>query len=186
MINAVWQYVKTNKLQDAADRRFIFCDAGLQAIFSLPRINFPQIPDLLTPHLLAADPIILTYTVRVDKEYNLGQYAYDVDVDVPDLSHQAAIGEIPGLTREISVLEERIGGMLTGIAGVKMRRDFFAAFAKDPAGFIKKWLASQNKDLSVVIGDVQLDGEEARLGSFYDQPWVHDAVFRLLNEQRGV
>lgn len=39
------------------------------------------------------------------------------------------------------------------------------------------------QDLSVVLGDVQIDGEEARLGSFFDQPWCHDAVFRYLNQQ---
>lgn len=120
-------------------------------MFGNEKINFPQIPELLSHLLLPADPIVLDYTVRVDKEYNLGQYAYDVDVEVPDLTHQAAIGEIPNLSRDINVLEERIAQLLTGIAHVKLRRDFFLGFSLDPAGFIKKWLASQNKVCAAVL-----------------------------------
>lgn len=131
---------------------------------------------------MPADPIVLEYTIRVDKEYHIGQYAFDVDVELPDTTPQGQFDQIPGLDRQVLANDEAIQRHLAAIAAIKLKRDYFLAFAQDPATFIKNWLASQNKDLSVILGDVLVDAEDARQASFYEQPWVHEAVFRYLNE----
>jgi SWI/SNF-related matrix-associated actin-dependent regulator of chromatin subfamily D len=64
VIMSLWQYIKSNRLQDADDRRIIVCDEKLQQIFGLPKIMFPNLPELLARHLFAPDPIVLDYTVK--------------------------------------------------------------------------------------------------------------------------
>ncbi len=64
IIMALWQYVKTNKLQDQEDKRAVNCDEALQRIFKEQKIQFPQIPDLLNMHLLPPDPVVLEYVIR--------------------------------------------------------------------------------------------------------------------------
>jgi SWI/SNF-related matrix-associated actin-dependent regulator of chromatin subfamily D len=65
VIMGLWQYIKANRLQDTEDRRIIVCDEKLQQIFGMPKIMFPNIPELLTRHLFPADPVVLNYTVRL-------------------------------------------------------------------------------------------------------------------------
>ncbi|CAL8235729.1 unnamed protein product, partial [Boreogadus saida] len=44
IIQALWQYVKTHKLQDPHEREFINCDKYLQQIFETQRMKFSEIP----------------------------------------------------------------------------------------------------------------------------------------------
>lgn len=63
IINALWQYIKTHKLQDASEREFINCDKFLQQIFEAPRIRFSEIPQRLHPLLMPPDPIVITHII---------------------------------------------------------------------------------------------------------------------------
>ncbi|KAI5736637.1 hypothetical protein M8J76_005615 [Diaphorina citri] len=62
IISALWQYIKTHKLQDAHEREFINCDKFFEQIFSCPRMKFAEIPQRLNPLLHPPDPIVPTYT----------------------------------------------------------------------------------------------------------------------------
>ncbi|KAJ3223865.1 SWI SNF, matrix associated, actin dependent regulator of chromatin, sub d, member 3, partial [Clydaea vesicula] len=173
-IMALWQYIKLNKLQDPDDRRYINCDDTLKRVFNVQRFLFTQIPELLNMHILPPDPVVLEYIIKVDKEYHIGQYAYDVEVEVDDPMKAKMTGllnDIPGLNKELSNYDEKIIGIIQAINQCKLKRDFFLSFSNDPCGFIKQWMASQNRDMEIILGDVRIDAEDARNAKFFDQPW---------------
>ena len=47
----LWDYIKAQGLQDAADKRKINADARLQAVFGKPQVTMFEIAKLITPHL---------------------------------------------------------------------------------------------------------------------------------------
>jgi DNA topoisomerase-3 len=47
----LWDYIKAQGLQDAADKRKINADAKLQAVFGKPQVTMFEIAKLITPHL---------------------------------------------------------------------------------------------------------------------------------------
>jgi SWI/SNF-related matrix-associated actin-dependent regulator of chromatin subfamily D len=161
VIMALWQYIKSNRLQDAEDRRIIVCDDRLKQIFGMPKIMFPNLPELLSRHLFPADPVVLNYTVRyeivydrVDKLYHFHPQAYDIQVPVNDpvrerLS-QASVGNV-ALQKEISLLDDKIAAIIQTINLSKLKRDFMCGFVQDPVTFINQWVASQSRDLEVTV-----------------------------------
>ncbi|KAM4793005.1 SWI/SNF-related matrix-associated actin-dependent regulator of chromatin subfamily D member 3 isoform 6-T8 [Cyanocitta cristata] len=64
IIQALWQYIKTNKLQDSHDKEYINCDKYFQQIFDCPRLKFSEIPQRLTNLLLPPDPIVINHIIR--------------------------------------------------------------------------------------------------------------------------
>ena len=53
MVKRVWDYIRTNDLQDPADRREIVADAKLRSVFGQDRVNMMTMMGLLSPHLKA-------------------------------------------------------------------------------------------------------------------------------------
>src|SRR5271169_6768478 len=95
IVMALWQYIKVppsdsqltqfHNLQAPDEKRYINLDAKLAKLFGpvAPdgRIYFPQIPDLMNRFLEPAEPIVLNYVVRVDKQSsNNPPQSYDVDL----------------------------------------------------------------------------------------------------------
>jgi len=186
VIYSLWQYAKKYGLQDGDDPRYIKCDDALKKVFNLSRIGFPQLPDLLNLHFFAPDPVVLEYTIRVDKEYHIGQYAFDVEVEVDDPSTKLMrdfITDNPPLMKELALYNEKISALLLSLTNLKTKRDFFLSYSLDPCGFIKKWISSQNRDLEVILGDCSFERQDVEKGEFYDKGWVSEAVFRYINEQ---
>lgn len=62
----LWNYIKSNDLQDPADRRFILCDEKLKAIFHQDRVNSFGMNRDLSAHL-------------TKKEVNLEPLLIDID-----------------------------------------------------------------------------------------------------------
>ncbi len=80
IISALWQYIKTHKLQDAQvrkeyvpifldtslreyfisfqEREYVNCDPFLRQIFQTDRMKFAEIPQRLNPLLHPPDPIV--------------------------------------------------------------------------------------------------------------------------------
>ncbi|KAI8988149.1 SWIB/MDM2 domain-containing protein, partial [Mycotypha africana] len=51
IVKRLWNYIKTNQLQDPADRRFILCDEKLKQLFQKDRVNSFGMNKDLTVHL---------------------------------------------------------------------------------------------------------------------------------------
>ena len=64
IVAALWQYIKSNRLQDAEDRRFINLNHELSEVFDgLERIEFHQIIGFLKQHLVPCQPLTLSFKI---------------------------------------------------------------------------------------------------------------------------
>ncbi|KAG9304112.1 hypothetical protein G9A89_006022 [Geosiphon pyriformis] len=179
IIRALWQYVKYHKLQDSENQRIINCDAPLQAA---NKISFPELPELLNPLVDPVDPIQIDYTIRVDKTFHASKYAYDIEVEVDDVMRQrmAIANANTAQNKEVQALDEKIVQCIQSINNSKIKRDFLLQFTQSPVDFIQKWVASQSRDLEVILGESRFNLEEQRQADFYKQPWASGATFQYI------
>lgn len=179
IINALWQYIKTHKLQDAHEREFINCDKYLEQIFDTPRIKFSEMPQRLHTLLMPPDPIVINHLISVDASDAKKTACYDIDVEIDDNLKQQMNNFLLSTQSqaEISSLDNKIHETVETINQLKTSRDFLLGFARDPQGFIDSWLVSQSRDLKIMT-DVVGNPEEARYTEFYYEPWMQEAVLR--------
>lgn len=179
IISALWQYVKTHKLQDQQEREFIKCDKYMEQIFGCSRMKFAEIPQRLNPLLHPPDPIVINHLISVESAELKKTACYDIDVEVDD-TLKAQMNNFLLSTasqQEIQNLDTKIHETVESINQLKISREFFLGFAKDPQQFINKWLISQTRDLKTIT-DVVGNPEEERRAEFYDQGWASEAVNR--------
>ncbi|KAF9924075.1 SWI SNF, matrix associated, actin dependent regulator of chromatin, sub d, member 1 [Linnemannia zychae] len=187
---ALWQYIKFHQLQDPEDKRNINCDQKLAALFGQPKISFPALPELIGRFLSPPDPIVLEYTVRVDKPYHLSSHCYDLDVEVDDPTFKSKINNLVSATslnnatntlpKQIHAQDEQIMQYIQSMQNSKTKRDFLLRFANDPVDFLDRWVASQSRDLEVILGESHVNLEDQRRADFYSQQWVNEAVFHYM------
>jgi len=179
IINALWQYIKTHKLQDTHEREFINCDKYLEQIFQVPKMKFAEIPQRLNQLIHPPEPIVINHVISVEGPDQKKTACYDIDVEVDD-SLKAQMNNFLLSTanqQEILTLDNKIHETVETINQLKTNREFFLSFAKDPQQFINKWLISQTRDLKIMT-DVVGNPEEERRAGFYYQPWAQEAVCR--------
>jgi len=183
IISALWQYIKTHKLQDAHEREFVNCDPFLKQIFQTERMKFAEIPQRLNPLLHPPDPIVINHIISQVEELrhpdSKKTACYDIDVEVDDTLKTQMNNFLLSTAsqQEIQSLDNKIHETVETINGLKTSREFFLSFAKDPQLFINKWLMSQTRDLKTMT-DVAGNPEEERRCDFYYQPWATEAVCR--------
>lgn len=180
IISALWQYIKTHRLQDAHEREFIVCDKYLEQIFSCQRMKFAEIPQRLNPLLHPPDPIVINHIISVEGGAESKQTAcYDIDVEVDDTLKTQMNNFLLSTAsqQEIQGLDSKIHETVDTINQLKTNREFFLSFAKDPQQFIHKWIISQTRDLKTMT-DVVGNPEEERRADFFYQPWAQEAVCR--------
>ncbi|KAJ1527518.1 hypothetical protein ONE63_007489 [Megalurothrips usitatus] len=179
IIQALWQYIKTHKLQDSHEREFINCDKYLEQIFTCQRMKFAEIPQRLNPLLHPPDPIVINHIISVEGAEQKQTACYDIDVEVDDTLKTQMNNFLLSTTsqQEIQSLDNKIHETVESINTLKTNREFFLSFAKDPQQFINKWLISQTRDLKTMT-DVVGNPEEERRSEFFYQPWAQEAVCR--------
>ncbi|XP_063309031.1 SWI/SNF-related matrix-associated actin-dependent regulator of chromatin subfamily D member 3 isoform X1 [Pelobates fuscus] len=179
IIQALWQYIKTNKLQDCHDKEYISGDKYFQQIFDCPRLKFSEIPQRLTNLLLPPDPIVINHIISVDPTDQKKTACYDIDVEVEDplKSQMSSFLLSTANQQEISALDNKIHETIESINQLKIQRDFMLSFSRDPKGYIQDWLLSQSRDLKIMT-DVVGNPEQERRADFYQEPWSQEAVSR--------
>lgn len=185
VINALWQYIKTRKLQDSSDREFINNDHYLASIFECNRMKFSEIPAKLTSLLSPPDPIMIHHSI-VRNEAGENQRAFfDFEVEVDNLIDTRVINQD---SQEIRQLDEKVFSIVSDIKKSMTNFGFFSDFSKDPQIAIKKWLAAQTTDLKIMT-DQMGDVDEERRADYYYQPWMQEAVcryfYRKVQERRN-
>ncbi|CAO3630626.1 unnamed protein product [Cunninghamella echinulata] len=185
IIMELWNYIKNNKLQDNEDKRLVHCDPALAQLFGTRQIHFSSLPEIINQHLTRPDPIVLNYTIRVDKEFYHSPKAFDVDVELDSVLRQKMMNQVSAqqLQKQIMELDDKIVQCVQSINNSKIKRDFLLQFSKHPVEFINKWIASQARDLEVILGESKVNLEEMRQTEFYKQPWVKEAVFHYLTSK---
>jgi SWI/SNF-related matrix-associated actin-dependent regulator of chromatin subfamily D len=191
IISALWQYIKTHKLQDAHEREYIVCDKYLEQIFGCPKMKFAEIPGRLNPLLHPPDPIVINHIITVEGGMENKQTAcYDIDVEVDDTLKNQMNNFLLSTSsqQEIQGLDSKIHETVDTINQLKTNREFFLSFAKDPQSFIHKWIVSQSRDLKTMT-DVVGNPEEERRSEFYYQSWAQEGVsryfFTKVNQKRA-
>uniref|UniRef100_A0A672S2N4 SWI/SNF-related matrix-associated actin-dependent regulator of chromatin subfamily D member 3 n=1 Tax=Sinocyclocheilus grahami TaxID=75366 RepID=A0A672S2N4_SINGR len=152
IIQALWQYVKTNKLQDSHDKEYINCDKYFQQYYG-------SVVDCALCFKKTA--------------------CYDIDVEVEDplKAQMSSFLLSTANQQEIASLDNKIHETIESINQLKIQRDFMLSFSRDPKGYIQDWLKSQSRDLKLMT-DVVGNPEEERRAEFYHQPWSQEAVSR--------
>uniref|UniRef100_A0A4W5NJU1 SWI/SNF related BAF chromatin remodeling complex subunit D3b n=1 Tax=Hucho hucho TaxID=62062 RepID=A0A4W5NJU1_9TELE len=169
IIQALWQYVKTNKLQDSHDKEFINCDK-----------YFQQVDDtLLLLPCCCFVPNGIIFPIYVDPNDQKKTACYDIDVEVEDplKSQMSSFLLSTANQQEIASLDNKIHETIESINQLKIQRDFMLSFSRDPKGYIQDWLKSQSRDLKLMT-DVVGNPEEERRAEFYHEPWSQEAVSR--------
>jgi SWI/SNF-related matrix-associated actin-dependent regulator of chromatin subfamily D len=184
IIAALWQYIKTHRLQDSHEKEFINCDKYLEQIFGCSRMKFAEVPQRLNPLLHPPDPIVINHiirfeNIRVEGAEQKKTACYDIEVEVDDTLKSQMNNFLLSTAsqQEIQSLDSKIHETVETINQLKTNREFFLSFAKDPQQFVTKWLISQNKDLKTV-SDIVGNPEEERRSEFYSQQWTQEAVCR--------
>ncbi|ANB12389.1 Snf12p [Sugiyamaella lignohabitans] len=185
VVVALWHYIKFHKLQDNDEKRLIKCDAALKELFGRDMILFPHIMDLLTPHLSPRDPIVINYVVRVDRDQPVGETAYDIEIEVDDPVRAELTKTLETWYNDqpqILDIDNHIALAVQALNTSRLKRDFFSQLAQEPSEFIKKWIASQARDLKIITSDKGFNEEEARHSSFYTDELVSQNIHLLLNK----
>ncbi|XP_063822093.1 brahma-associated protein of 60 kDa [Ostrinia nubilalis] len=183
IVNALWQYVKTHRLQDPHEREYIVCDKYLEQIFGASRMKLAEVPGRLSALLHAPDPIVINHVIAVEPPHDTKQTAcYDIDVEVDDTLKTQMNNFLLSTAnqQEIQGLDSKIHETVDTINQLKTNREFFLSFSKDPQQFIQKWLVSQSRDLKTMNGSAG-NPEEERVHAFYAQPWAGEGVARYLH-----
>jgi len=185
VIQALWNYIKINGLQDKVDRRRIRADDHLRQIFGGESIVFQQLPELVNRYLMPPDPIILHYILNPGVPPPERSSAWDIDIKMEDTSLKSRMAVIvqssKESTQDLGKLDDEIALLAQSLHNSHTKRVFLQSFADDPAMFIQTWLESQSRDLESVLGSGPSEGatirtEELRRSDFFRLPWVEEAV----------
>lgn len=187
VVLAIWQYIRFHKLQDLEEKRIIRCDTALKRVFGVDQFQFPQIIQLLEPHLLSPVPVVIEYLIQVDKENNVGENIYDIEIEMDDPFRRDMSNmlekwnddqtELQGLDNQIS---ETLQALNTGL----IKHKFLAAMSTQPSKTINQWLDSQASDLRLIMSDRGFNEEEVRHSSFYTDEVLSQSVHLFLNSNR--
>lgn len=131
------------------------------------------------------DPIVLEYTIRVDKQFSTSATVYDMDVELDSVVRQKMMHTVASSQsqKDILALDDKIVQCVQSINNSKIKRDFLTQFSRDPLEFMNKWIISQARDLEVILGETKVNLEDVRQTDFYKQPWVKEAVFHYLTSK---
>merc|ERR1712029_1020149 len=186
IISALWQYIKTHKLQDTHEREYVNCDPFLRQIFQAERMKFAEIPQRLNPLLHPPDPIVINHLITVEGQApeQKKTACYDIDVEVDDTLKVQMNSFLLSTNSQMEIqnLDNKIHETVDTINTMKTQREFYLSFSKDPQLFINKWLTSQSRDLKMMT-DVAGNPEEERHTDYYYQPWASEAVCRYFYQK---
>ncbi|KAG6865588.1 hypothetical protein C0991_001137 [Blastosporella zonata] len=190
VIQALWNYIKVQGLQDKVDRRMIRADERLRTarfihIFGGDHILFHQLPELVNRYLAAPDPIILHYTINPTIQPPERPQAWDVEIKMEDFSLKSRMTAMVIQSKEsaqaLSKMDDEIALLAQSLHNSHLKKTFLESFSKDPSKFIQTWLQSQSRDLESVLGSGPSEGmtvrqEELKRSEFFRLPWVEEAV----------
>jgi SWI/SNF-related matrix-associated actin-dependent regulator of chromatin subfamily D len=143
----------------------------------------------------------LAYTIRVDEEFHKKPQAtiYDVRVAVDDPLRAKLLpfiqnSQYVGMLKEVAVLDDHLATLVQAVAASKAKHAFLMGICGDPVDFMRDWLASQKRDLEVIMGEATRGGNEDAAGdewrrgghgSIWASQNARESVNILLSKQPG-
>ncbi|THV05288.1 SWI/SNF complex 60 kDa subunit [Dendrothele bispora CBS 962.96] len=184
-IQALWNYIKVQGLQDKVDRRMIRADERLRMIFGGDLMSFQKLPEIVNRFLVPPEPVILHYTIDPSQPPPERPQSYDVEVKMEDSTLKGRMAVMLNTDKETATnlqkMDEEIALLAQSLHNSHLKRTFLQSFAKDPSHFIEVWIESQSRDLENILGSGATEGltlrqEELRRSEFFRLPWVEEAV----------
>lgn len=174
VILKLWQYIRTKGKQDEKDPHLFHLDEPLQKLFQRDKITFQQMPSFLQDYLAPADPIEIDYEIKVsgDPLQNIRTF----EIQVSDSKPSDSVAQ----SAEVTALDEKISRLVDQIDQHRTMRDVMVTFQKNPIRFLSDLAATQIHHHKVLNSNTR-EGEAVRLGSYYRQPLIHDAVSMYLD-----
>lgn len=69
-----------------------------------------------------------------------------------------------GMLKEVAALDDQLANVVQAISASRAKHAFLTSFAENPSQFIRTWLASQKRDLEVIMGEASRGGGEDAVG----------------------
>ncbi|KAF5369594.1 hypothetical protein D9758_002651 [Tetrapyrgos nigripes] len=185
VIQALWNYIKIQGLQDKVDKRMIRADDKLRMLFGVDAMPFQKLPEVVNRFLTPPQPVILHYTIDPSVLPPERPQAYDVEIKMEDSALKGRMAVMLNTNKDTAAnlqkMDEEIALLAQSLHNSHLKRTFLQSFAKDPAHFIQVWLESQSRDLETILGSGGTEGltlrqEELRRSEFFKLPWVEEAV----------
>lgn len=185
VILGLWEYIKSKNLQNEQNPENINCDAYLRRIFRKDTISLLEIPALVDPLLLPAEPVRIEFDI--DPFNPRPRAVYDIDVETDDMTKtQMNTFLLTQQTQKsLQVLEEKIQLLTKQIKKSREKREFMLLFAEDPQKFIQKWASSQSHDYAEISVAGGLT-ERERTADTYCSVWAQEAVLRYYSSKLSV
>ncbi|KAL0571452.1 SWI/SNF and RSC complex subunit Ssr3 [Marasmius crinis-equi] len=183
-LQALWNYIKINGLQDKNDKRVVHANDPLRQLFGgHDTVPFVKLPEFVARFLMPPEPILLHYTLDPSLPPPDRPTAWDVEVKIQEnpSASRTAIQPSKELLTQLTQIDDNLSTMAQSLHNSHLKRTFLQSFARDPAQFVSAWVESQSRDLEVVVGSGPSEGmtvrrEELRRGEFFRMGWVEEAV----------
>ncbi|KAJ7281736.1 SWIB/MDM2 domain-containing protein [Mycena rebaudengoi] len=100
VIQALWNYIKIQGLQDKVDRRLVRADEKLRPIFNGESILFQKLPELVNRCLASPEPIVLHYMIDPTVPSPKRPLAWGVEIKTEDLSLKSRMAVMVQATKD--------------------------------------------------------------------------------------
>uniref|UniRef100_A0A7N6BSQ4 DM2 domain-containing protein n=1 Tax=Anabas testudineus TaxID=64144 RepID=A0A7N6BSQ4_ANATE len=156
IMQALWLYIKNNKLQDSHEKEYINCNRYFRQIFGCHRMRFSEIPMKLAGLLQHPDPIIINHIISVDPTDQKKTACYDIDVEVDDPLKGQMNSFLSSTTnqQEIAALEMKLMTDVTGNPEEERRTEFYQApWVPEAVGrYVYSKVQQRRQELEQVLG----------------------------------
>lgn len=186
VVVSLWQYIRFHKLQDADDKRLIKCDQALRDLFQRDTVTFPQLVELLGPKLLPRDPIVINYTIEVDRDIRNRDVVFDVPIQVDDARRHSLLRMLSSWHADAGTLRHLDDAIVQDVQALNLLADqqnFYKELSNDPCNFLERWVASQARDLKVIYSDRAFNEESVRHSSFYNDEILRESLHLFLENK---
>lgn len=155
-------------------------------VFGVPKMQFHSLSDTLNHHLLPCDPIQISYEVKMNEEFTIGDFVYDVEVEMEDTNRAKlpSLGMSVALQKELDSLDSKISDLMGLASKCLSKMEFYQKFAENPCEVINKWIAGMSKDLESIMGERGLEYSEVDLSDVFKSTKCADSVYHYLNTKR--
>jgi SWI/SNF-related matrix-associated actin-dependent regulator of chromatin subfamily D len=125
----------------------------------------------LNHHMTPVPPHSLPYTIRVDSDFQSNPQPTIYDIPIPDplpslttpppslsrialhsLVHSSTAKLTTGAIAQRDALQAET---VSALQASRARFEFFNTLSRDPVSFVRRWIASQQRDLEVILGDAR-------------------------------
>jgi hypothetical protein len=134
------------------------------------RIYFPNIPEMMNRFIEPAEPIVINYVIKVDKDSanNPPQY-YDLDLSldhpIRQRMHHLAMANGPNPTPpppqllQIAQLDDQISMTVAQLKLTSEKVRFLRGFSEQPTVVMKRWMEQQQRSLDTILTNEQMEEE---------------------------